>query len=189
MINRLIIILSVLLFGCNSKQTKDNICALDKDFSKNFPIWKVYGHFDEKDNTRNEVSRKMGFKFKSVGGCVVDDSLTRAVTFNNRITDSILSTKMGRNWQKIFEARVDSLYTVDTTCINIVKESSLTKNLINDTMKGQHFYSFRTPYKDITVIYYTISDFDKGLFLDKFRATVNLKQKKIIALDTIIYMH
>lgn len=189
MVNKIIIVVTIVLFGCNSKHADDQKCRLDKDYSKAFPTWKVYGLFDEKDNTRNEVSRKMGFKFKIVGGCVVDDSLTRAVKFNNTITDSILAQKYGKDWMSVFEARVDSLYSIDTTCFGIVRADPLTRDFINDTIREQNLYSIRTPYHNLTVICCSVYDPNKALSLNKFRATVDHRQKKIISLDTIVYIH
>lgn len=79
-----------------------------------YPKYMVAGMYQEKDMQRQQIDAQYGFRFSIEAGCVVSDSLVKAIEVNNQKTDSILSKRHGKNWYKRFEKSVDSLYHLDT---------------------------------------------------------------------------
>jgi hypothetical protein len=71
----------------------------------------VYGLPDfEKQLTETVIAKQYGFKFKTVGGCMVSDWLRDSVETNNRITENILAERYGNEWKFRFYHDVDNLY-------------------------------------------------------------------------------
>lgn len=81
---------------------------------KSHPKWMVYGIPSLLDKAAYEAARLMNFEFISVAGCIVSDSLKKAVSINNKATDQILTKKYGIDWYKLFEHKADSLYKHDS---------------------------------------------------------------------------
>lgn len=112
----LFFLISVLSCHPESTQSKKS-----PSVPNSIPKWEVYGLPDIKDNIRAEVAKSMGFTFEIAGDCTVTDSLINAVEHTNKITDRILSSRYGKNWQILFEQKVDSMYKIDTMRINMNK--------------------------------------------------------------------
>ena len=56
------------------------------------------------------IAAQYGFKFRTVSGCLVSDSLKDSVAIENRFTEDTLAQKYGKAWRFRFYADVDSLY-------------------------------------------------------------------------------
>jgi hypothetical protein len=160
-------------------------------------LW-IYGMFNDKDRQRQIVDKWYNFYFRIVGTDVVNDSLVAAVEEHNKITDSILSKRIGKNWQARFEHSVDSLYSVDSTAIVIAKSDPFISDFYKNTEKHNvkyDFYpnlkytTFATQVPNIKVV--TIEGY--GLVygrignINYLRATIDMKLRKVINIDKIAY--
>ena len=106
----------LVVYSCQNKTSdnKDITYSINSDtIEKSNPIWMVYGLPSLHDKAACEAARLMNFEFTSVAGCIVSDSLTKAVSINNKGTDQILTKKYGKDWYKLFEHKTDSLYTLN----------------------------------------------------------------------------
>jgi uncharacterized lipoprotein NlpE involved in copper resistance len=108
----------LLISGCNNRS--QSIDSDQKKLSKAdsleilFPSLWVYGLPDEKDNIRQQIDELYKFRFLIKAGCSVPDSLPITAEIHNKITDSILSIRIGKNWRDRFEASVDSAFSIDS---------------------------------------------------------------------------
>ena len=172
----------------NSKQEIDSIQIY---MDSMYPTYCVQGGLpDPKDKYRKKVSRWYKFRFIVEGyGCT--DPRDNTIYEQNKKTDSILSARIGQDWEKRFEVSVDSLYNIDTTAIHIVKNNSRIKELtkkIDYTPSNTNYpiytcHASLEPYIKIVNIKAESKMSKHTAYIDYLRAVVDLKKKKVILIE------
>jgi len=210
MIKTLIIIFGLLLTicSCNVKSEKPteikkpSKLAVAKSIPQeiSIPSLLVFGLPNPEDEERYIVAGLYHFRYRIMGGCIIPDSLHNSIEINNKITDSILNARLGKNWNLKFENSVDSLYSIDTISINIARKNSYVSHYLKQEMNNKKnwcyypndptYSSHQTFDKNIRVI--TIESFGRvnkiNCMISYLRATVNLNTKKVVNIDKTPYI-
>lgn len=161
------------------------------------PTYWVTGMIEDKDRQRQIIDAQYGFRFRIKSGCLVNDSILEFVERHNLKTDSIMKSRYGTNWIERFESSVDSLFAIDSVCIQLVDDSKFYKSFLrkyNQYDKANDFYpkiglsSYQTNDKNIKLVvaegYGLIND--RVQRVSYYRATVNYPMKKIISVDSTV---
>ena len=135
---RLIVMIFViipLIASCH-KNCKDSMKVNQRDsLLRTYPVWQTYGFPIVNFQETQEIAKTMGFRFEVVGDCSITDSLEKAVKRNNKIVDSVLTKRYGKDWGKILKKSADSLYTVDTIMVGIAESHDYIKRFTTVHLK------------------------------------------------------
>ena len=158
-------------------------------FEIKYPSLLVYGMHQPEDAERCIVDAWYGFRFKVMGGCTTP--MADGTAEHNQRTDSILTSRIGKDWREKFNKSVDSLYAIDTTAISIAKADNYVLNFDTITEKHNLKYDFypnlrydcfptsNDHIKVITVQGYGVVRNKVGT-VNYLTITVDLKMKKVI---------
>ena len=162
------------------------------------PSYWVSGMIDPKDQERQIVDEWYTFRYVINGSCFVSNADRLATEKHNQKTDSILSSRIGKDWKARFEKTVDSLYSIDSLAIEIARADSYILNFDTITSKyneehkfyaNLRYYAYATTNEDLRLV--TISGYgfiyNKVGSINYLRATVDLKNKKVINIDKTSY--
>lgn len=167
----------------------------DKAYEMTYPSYWVYGMHEEKDRQRAIIaSRLYGFRFMVTGGCTVTTEQEYETLAHNKVTDSIMSKRIGKNWLQKFEKSADSLYSLDSTAIKIASDNRMVANFLEKQKNSSghiapNFTSMPTPDNTIKIVNFQKSGYINGHeeMLSLLRVVVNLKESKVISIDTMAY--
>ncbi len=162
------------------------------------PSFQVYGFPDQTDRQRQIVDDWYGFRFQILAGCLVTDSLTRSVKRHNEITDSVMTIRKGKDWMTRFEKSVDSLFTIDSTAIEIARSDKFVKNFEVNTEKHNDEYNY---YPNLTYyVHFTPIENQKLVSLEGYgviykkvrhinylRITVDMANRKVLNIEKTAY--
>jgi hypothetical protein len=73
--------------------------------------WLLIGLPDELI-AENTIAKMYGFQFLPFGGCVVSNQLSDSINKENKIVNTFLSTKYGKNWKVDFDKRVEYIDSI-----------------------------------------------------------------------------
>lgn len=195
-------ILFLLFFFSNCKNNESKTEEIKEVEIDSFeilrPSYWVSGMIDPKDQQRQLVDEWYGFSYRIKGSCMVSNADRLATEKHNEKTDSILSSRIGKDWKARFEKTVDSLYAIDSLAIEIARADSYILNF--DTIASKYneehkFYAnlrysaYATTNENlrlVTITGYGIIYKEVGR-LNYLRATVDLKKKKVIHIDNTSY--
>lgn len=178
----------------NESKTEENKQVEIDSFEIYRPSYWVSGMIDPKDQERQIVDEWYTFRYVINGSCFVSNADRIATEKHNQKTDSILSSRIGKDWKARFEKTVDSLYSIDSLAIEIARADSYILNF--DTMTSKYneehkFYAnlrydaYATTNENLRLV--TISGYgfiyNKVGSINYLRATVDLKNKKVINID------
>ena len=118
---------------------------------------------------------------------------------HNQITDSILTARIGRDWQQRFEDSADSLFAIDNLVISIAKKDNYICKFEKECEVHNDKYDF---YPNLEYTTYATGDDNlklvtlEGNALVKnrvksvscLRATIDMKRKKVINIDKMTYV-
>ena len=162
------------------------------------PSYWVSGMINPKDQERQIVDEWYTFRYVINGSCFVSNADRIATEKHNQKTDSILYSRIGKDWKARFEKTVDSLYAIDSLAVEIARADSYILNFDNITSKynEEHkFYAnlrydaYATSNENLRMV--TISGYghiyNKVGSINYLRATVDLKNKKVINIDKTSY--
>ena len=206
MIRFTLIILLVSLVSCKSKTLKDSKheSHLKKSNIDSMeiirPSYWVFGMPDVKDWQRQIIAHNLRFRYKIIAGDALDskDSIPEKTEKHNRITDSVLSKRIGKNWYKLFESKVDSLYSLDSLAISIAKSNHYIASFDKKTeihndkydfYSNLDYTSYATQNGNIKVVEITGYGVAYGRLghLNYMRITVDLEKRKVINIDSTAY--
>lgn len=162
------------------------------------PTFQVFGYRDGKDRERQVVATWYGFRYKVVAGCEVSDSLLRSIEQHNKITDSVLTSRLGPSYRQRFQRSVDSLYAVDSAAIEIARSDEFVRDFERSTEKHNEEYNF---YPNLTyIVHFTPLDHQKLVDLQGYgvvhdwvrrvsylRITVDMEKKKVVHIDKTVF--
>jgi len=162
------------------------------------PSYWVSGMTDPKDQQRQLVDEWYGFTYLINGSCMASNADRIASEKHNQKTDSILSSRIGKDWKAKFEKTVDSLYAIDSLAVEIARADTYILNFDTITSKYNEEHKFyanlrytahASPNENLRLV--TVTGY--GLIYNKverlnyLRATVDLKKKKVINIDITPY--
>jgi len=182
----------------NQTGIKAKAAPIDSTEIKYPSLWVYGGIPGPKDEIREVVDNWYNFKYSFRGGCLI--SPEKGTKEHNEKTDSILSARIGKDWEQRFDKSVDSLYFIDYSAISIAmadayvkKFKTATENKYNEKYK---FYLSPSSYK----CYPTSDDNIRVVAVDgwgivykhtgRYRyltITVDLKKKKVLNIDKTGY--
>jgi|GEM_PF-3634786 len=156
-----------------------------------YPIYEVYGMPNEKDKQRQIVDYTYKFRFHIIGGCEVDDMTKVRTEINNEKTNKIMISRYGKHWMGKFERSVDSLYSLDSLAIDIAQKDKHVRRI--ESQIEQYHSHIQPKYKC-----WETSESNKRMvtldaespsngqmkYMNQFRATVDIKNKKVTNLDS-----
>jgi len=158
-------------------------------------LW-VYGMMQPNDAENSIVAGWYGFNFDIRGGCVTPQDNEKEE--HNRKTDSILTARIGKDWEKRFNKSVDSLYNIDTSALAIAQENSFVKDFYEKTEKFNEENKVYAPSLEF-YCHPTLDDNIKAVILQGggvnkhsrefhyLTITVDLEKKKVINIDKTVY--
>ncbi|RZL62020.1 MAG: hypothetical protein EOO93_10865 [Pedobacter sp.] len=73
------------------------------------------------------VAFRLGFKYKSVAGCLVTEKLVDSVKLHNDTVNQILTKMHGHKWKEQFDKAVDSEIITDKMIFSILDQQALNK--------------------------------------------------------------
>lgn len=181
-----------------SQPTPETTAGLDT-FDMLRPSYWVYGMSQPKDRQRQVAAAWYKFRYRIIAGCIVTDSLERAANEHNRITDSILTARIGKDWRDKFEHTVDSLYASDSSAIEIARADPFIHHFDKAAEKYDAGYDYYpnlrytchpTPEDHIKVVVTEGYGVIHGQveWVSYLRAKVDMKKKKVIAIDKTSYV-
>ena len=81
----------------------------------------TYGLPDfEKEHARFIVSKKYGFKFFAVAGCLVSERLIDSIESQNKIVFAAMENKFGKQWYSKFNAEVEEVFKIEERIRGVV---------------------------------------------------------------------
>jgi hypothetical protein len=194
----------VLIISCKDnkssmviKEKANPKAAINMDSLKEamYPSLWVYGMISPKDNINWIVARWYGFNFDIKGGCTTPQDIGKEE--HNRKTDSILSARIGKDWEQRFDKSVDSLYSLDTLAVGIAKSDKCVIGLDTVTEKYGKYdtrsLEFRShPTEDDNIKLVTVdsqleSNKKRYRWMHYMTITVDLEKKKVIKVDMTSY--
>ncbi|HEX8575184.1 MAG TPA: hypothetical protein VF677_02720, partial [Flavobacterium sp.] len=105
-------------------------------------------------------------------------------------TDSILKKRIGKNWRAKFEKSVDSLFKIDSLSMNIAKNDSEIKILINKKLnnKSKDFISYKcypTTKNNLKIVSFEWQGkiYKDSTSVSYIRAIIDLKEKRVIEIE------
>lgn len=181
----------------DNHQKTETIATVDSFEIKYPSLWVYGGPSDPKDDQRQIVDAWYNFRF-IIKSSRCTDTPEDGTDKHNKITDSIMTARLGKDWYQIFERSVDSLYAIDSMAITIAQADRYIHNFDIATEKHNDKYGFYPNLrytahatsddniKVVTVEGYGVVYNDIGS-MNYLRATVDIKRKKVINIDKTAY--
>lgn len=156
--------------------------------------------FDIKDGARSVVAYNYGFYYYPVERAAIFSEEERSIQKHNDEVMRKLEKKWGKGWKSRFEYSVDSLYSIDSLAIEIVKQDVIIQTFIDKTEKYNEeynyypnldFHSYQS-YKDEGSNLRNVDIDGYGVIADKktrviyLRAILDMSTLKIIEIDTTL---
>ena len=148
------------------------------------------GEPDYKDKYRHIVDNWYNFSFEvTPGGCTNQDKYEIDKNQNHK-TDSLLKSRIGKNWREKFEKSVDSLYKIDSLSINIAEKDMIINKIINKKLgnKSKDFIKYKcypTTNSNLKIVSYEWKGkiYKDSTSVSYLRVIINLKEKKVIEIE------
>ena len=118
---------------------------------------------------------------------------------HSKRTDSIMSSRFGKDWHDRFEKSVDSIYRIDSMTITIAKTDPFISLFCKNNDKHNDKYNYNPNFTftahtspDSNIMVVAIDGYgvihNKISSLNYLRATVDLRQKKVIHIDKTTFL-
>ena len=184
-------------FQINSNSDEPNIVKIDtaqinaeREYENEFPTYTVQGGMMQpEDKYRYIIDRWYGFRFVVNGNtCTDPNNMNIDLNHNNR-TDSILKKRIGKNWYEKFEKSVDSLYSLDTLAVFIVRNNIQVKNLIKKKSKNKDRYTsykcYSTNKGNLKIVSLEWEDiiYKDSINVSFARVIIDIKEKRVKGIE------
>lgn len=116
---KIIIVTALMAIGltalhfCYGLFTPYNYITAKWDIAQGQPRMLQYGELDVSDQQAVKLAPVFGFRYEIVAGCAVTSPLVTGIEAYNGVTTKYLDGKLGKDWEKKFQAAVDSLFRVE----------------------------------------------------------------------------
>ena len=161
-------------------------------------LWVYGGPPSPRDHQRQIVDDLYHFRFDiKSSSCTVTPEI--GTDKHNQITDSIMTVRLGRDWQQRFEHSVDSLYTLDSLAIAIAKKDKYilklekTAGMHNDKYDfypGLEYTAYATSDDNLKIV--TINGLgvvkSRVKMLNYIRVTIDIRKRKAIFTDKTAFV-
>jgi len=177
----------------DSKRVPTDSLKWDKNKKLEFLTYGLPRPSDEK-NAADIISKKWGFRTKSVAGCLVTEKLVDSVRWHNEMVENALIAKLGIKWNNKYHREVDRELKLDRKVIrlldlqkrNIIKRRELEKegNDLHYNLwpleNGQGYEVYATGWGEIK---------GKSKYVTYFKYNVNLNDSSVKLISDIISIY
>lgn len=129
----LVVILTTLHFYCGLF-TPYNYLTAKWDLARDKPRILIYGEPGRADKQAIQTAPQFGFTYDIVAGCAVTTPLVHGLDAYNEVTTAYLNNKLGPDWKKKFDFKVDSLFREDR--VDTIRKTILA---IEDIKQFDHY--------------------------------------------------